>query len=344
MTLKRLVFKVKVSVVIPVYNATAHLDDALRSVFSQRNVAEEVIAVDDGSTDGCKELLDRWALRRANFQVVHQTNAGQGAARNRGLELATGDYVYFIDADDALADPDALSRLVEVMERDQLDVLFFDAATEVDADLELSDSVVRARDYIRWHEYSGVYEGRELFAAFLKNRELCVSPCLMLLRRGFLAENGLCFPNERIFYEDNIFMTHVLMASRRTSHRPWQLYVRKVHVGSTVTSEPTLRHLRGYLACYRDVCGLLSRKDWDRRTHAALVDRRVTYKLHVRRLADAHPELVAEMKQTASAAECAEFEDVLDYPLWEKSVNAMRCLRDRGLAFTVRRILFGRQV
>lgn len=331
----------KLSVVIPVFNAAPYLRGCLDSVLTQTLNDIEVICIDDGSTDGSVVLLAEYAARDGRIRVLTQANVGQGVARNRGLERATGEYVYFMDADDELAEPDALSRLAEAMEANRLDVLFFDARTEVDEGVVVSESAVRASDYIRKCEYSGVYSGCELFAAFLKNREFCVSPCLMMLSRSFVEDNRLRFSAERIFYEDNIFMTRVLLAARRTSHRPWQLYVRKVHAGSTVTSEPTLRHLRGYLACYRDACGLLSQDGWDRRTRAALVDRRVIYKLHVRRLADAHPELVAEMKRKV-AAEHAELLLVLDYPIWEKAINAMRCLRDRGLTYTVKRILFGR--
>lgn len=332
----------KLSVVIPVYNAAPYLRGSLGSVLNQTLNDIEVICIDDGSTDGSSAILAEYAARDGRIRVLTQANVGQGVARNRGLERATGEYVYFMDADDELAAPDALSRLAEAMEANRLDVLFFDARTAVDKGVVVSESVVRASDYVRTCDYSGVQSGRELLAAFLKNREFCVSPCLMMLRRGFVDENRLRFPEARIFYEDNIFMTRVLLAARRASHRPWQLYVRKIHAGSTVTSEPTLRHLRGYLACYRDACGLLSQDGWDRRTRAALVDRRVIYKLHVRRLADAHPELVAEMKR-AFADESVEIEAALSYPLGEKIVNSFRCLRDRGLLFTVKRVLFGRR-
>ena len=331
----------KLSVVIPVYNVEKYLRVCLDSILSQTLQDIEVVCVDDGSTDGSAAILVEYVVRDGRFCVLTQANVGQGVARNRGLERATGEYVYFMDADDELAEQDALSRLVETMEANHLDVLFFDARAEVDEGIAVSESVVRASDYIRKCGYSGVYSGRELFAAFLKNREFCVSPCLMMLRRSFVEDNRLRFPAERIFYEDNIFMTRTLLAARRTSHRPWQLYVRKVHVDSTVTSKPTLRHLRGYLACYCDACSLLERQDWDRPTRAALVDRRVVYKLHVRRLADSHPELVDELKRKV-AAEHAELLLVLDYPIWEKAINAMRCLRDRGLTYTVKRILFGR--
>jgi len=335
---------VRVSVIVPVFNVASFLHACLDSVVSQTLREIEVVCVDDGSTDGSVEILEKLAEQDPRIRILRQPeNSGQGAARNRGLEEAKGEYVLFADADDELASADALERLVAEAGRERLDALFFDAETRVDAGIVVSPSVVRAEDYIRRQDYSGVSSGRELFARFLGNREYTVSPCLVLLRREFLEKNGVRFPGERIFYEDNIFMTRVMLSAERASHRPWQLYLRKVHAGSTVTSTPTMRHLRGYLACYCDVCELLSRGGWDRRTRIALRDRRAVYKLHVRRLAEAIPELVSAAKGELPASEYDMLREVLVYPFCEKVVNAFRCLRDRGFFFTVKRILCGRQ-
>lgn len=333
----------KVSVVIPVYNAAQHLRGCLDSVLCQTLRDIEVVCIDDGSTDSSGAILAEYAAKDGRLKIATQENRGQGAARNRGMERARGEYVYFMDADDELAAPDALERLVAVADAGRLDALFFDAETRVDEELAVPPSVVSAGDYIRTRDYSKAQSGRELFAAFLRNREYAVSPCLVLLRRAFMEENDIHFPDERIFYEDNIFMTHVLLAAKRVSHRSWRLYLRKVHANSTVTSKPTLRHLRGYLACCRDACELLARGGWDRRTRTALRERRRIYKLHVRRIADANPALVAAAEKEMSAEGYAELCGVLAYPLREKAVNAIHCIRDRGLAYTVRRIFRGRQ-
>ena len=331
------------SVIVPVFNDASWLRDCLDSVSNQTLRDIEIICVDDGSTDGSAAILAEYAAKDKRLKIVTQENRGQGAARNCGLEIARGEYVYFMDADDELAADDALERLVALADAERLDALFFDADTRVDAGIDVLPSVVRAEDYIRRHDYSWVFSGCELFERFLTNREYTVSPCLVLLRRKFLERCGIRFPDKRIFYEDNIFMIRVMLAAERASHRPWRLYLRKVHAGSSVTSAPTMRHLRGYLACYCDVCELLSRGEWSSRTRTVLRDRRAIYKLHVRRLAETNPKLVAEAKGEMSELEYATLREVLVYPFGEKIVNALRCLRDRGLFFTVKRIFCGRQ-
>lgn len=324
----------RLSVVIPVYNAEKYLRQSLDSVFSGSPGDIEVVCVDDGSTDSSPAILAEYAAKDGRLRVLTQANSGQGAARNRGLEIASGEYIYFMDADDELAAPDALARLVAVADADSLDALFFDAETRVDEGIVVPPSAVRAEDYIRRRDYSSVRTGQELFAQFLANKEYTVSPCLVLLRRAFLEENAIRFPSERIFYEDNIFMTRVMLAAKRASHRPWRLYLRKVHANSTVTSKPTMRHLLGYLSCYRDACDLLARGGWDRATRSALRARRRIYKLNIRRLAE---------RVAMDAATREELAPILRYPLGEKIVNAFHCLSERGLGFTVKRILFGRQ-
>ena len=134
-----------VSVIIPVFNAAPYLRGCLDSVLAQTLNDIEVICIDDGSTDGTGAILAGRAAQDARIVVLTQANAGQGAARNRGIELARGEFVYFMDADDELAGPDALSQLVEAMEVHRLDVLFFDARTEVDEGVTVSESDGRPR-------------------------------------------------------------------------------------------------------------------------------------------------------------------------------------------------------
>ena len=334
----------RASVVIPAYNAAPWLRACLDSVLGQTLRDVEVTCIDDGSTDGSAEIVEEYAAKDPRVRVLRQSeNLGQGAARNRGLEGARGEYIYFMDADDELAFDDALERLVNEADRERLDALFFDAETRADAGIDVPLSAVRAEDYIRRHDYSGVSSGRELLARFLGNREYTVSPCMVLLRREFLERSRIRFPEGRIFYEDNIFMTRVMLAAERASHRPWRLYLRKVHVGSSVTSVPTMRHLRGYLACYRDVCGLLAQGGWDRRTRTALLNRKRSYKLNVRHMAEDNVQLVDAAKDEMPSSEYVAFREVLVYPFCEKAANAFHCLCERGLAFTVKRILFGRR-
>lgn len=100
----------KFSIIIPVYNVAAYLRECLDSVLGQSFADWEVICVDDGSTDGSGAILDEYAARDERFRIIHQPNAGVSAARNAGLETARGEWLWFVDADDAVH-PDALEWL-----------------------------------------------------------------------------------------------------------------------------------------------------------------------------------------------------------------------------------------
>jgi teichuronic acid biosynthesis glycosyltransferase TuaG len=102
----------RVSVVLAVFNGLPHVREAVESVLSQTHVNWQLIIVNDGSTDGTKEYLNTLSDRR--IEAVHQANAGVSAARNKGLELVRGDYVCFLDADDAYP-PDSLRLRVEYL-------------------------------------------------------------------------------------------------------------------------------------------------------------------------------------------------------------------------------------
>lgn len=104
------------SVVVPVYNVAPYLDECLTSVLGQQLREIEVIAVDDGSTDGSAEILARRAQQDARLKVVRQENAGQGAARNLGVSLARGTFLTFLDADDTLP-PGAYQHAVQTLRR-----------------------------------------------------------------------------------------------------------------------------------------------------------------------------------------------------------------------------------
>ncbi|MGW0865207.1 glycosyltransferase [Streptomyces sp. NPDC002611] len=115
----------RVSVIIPAYNSMPELTECVASVMEQTLGLDkiEIIAVDDGSTDGTADELDRLAGGCPGLRVVHQPNSGgAGGPRNTGLDMAVGDYVFFLDSDDYLG-PDALRRMVAMADENHTDVV-----------------------------------------------------------------------------------------------------------------------------------------------------------------------------------------------------------------------------
>ena len=102
-----------VSVIVPVYNCQRFLADCLDSLLAQKLPSFEIICVDDCSPDRCPQILDEYAEREERVKVIHlQKNSQQAFARNRGMEIARGEYLYLLDSDDMIK-PETLAELYE---------------------------------------------------------------------------------------------------------------------------------------------------------------------------------------------------------------------------------------
>lgn len=111
----------RISVVIPVYNVEKYLRQAVDSVINQSYRNLEIILVDDGSTDNCGAICDAYKNRFGNVKVIHKKNEGLGMARNSGIEIATGEYVYFHDSDDYIAE-DEVEKLHNAIKKYGVDM------------------------------------------------------------------------------------------------------------------------------------------------------------------------------------------------------------------------------
>ena len=115
-----------VSVIIPVYNVEKYLNQCLDSVIAQTLTDIEIICVNDSSTDGSLGILEEYEKKDKRIRVVTQPNSGAGAARNRGLSMASGKYLSFLDSDDFF-EPDMLELAYQKAEEDSADFVVFNS-------------------------------------------------------------------------------------------------------------------------------------------------------------------------------------------------------------------------
>lgn len=227
---------IKVSVIIPVYNAEAFLATCLDSVSAQSLKEIEIICVDDGSTDGSLKILREYAEKNPKIRVFTQPNARQGAARNRALDHARGEYVAFLDSDDVFA-PGALEKLYETASAGTLDMLLL-SCVRVDG---------AGREY-RWsyHDFSKFLPldfPRKCFSWKDCSPELFWRmPCSCwgtFYSRAFLEKHKLRFP-EKIFFEDRPFFFFALMLAERVGILDEALYRYRLNPNSTISSKGKL--------------------------------------------------------------------------------------------------------
>ena len=111
----------KISVIIPVYKVEQYLNRCVESVLRQSYINLEILLVDDGSPDTCGTMCDHWAEKEPRVRVIHKENGGLSDARNAGLDVATGDYIVFVDSDDYIA-VDMILNLYRALKENDADM------------------------------------------------------------------------------------------------------------------------------------------------------------------------------------------------------------------------------
>lgn len=235
----------KCSVVIPIYNVERYLHDCIDSVLMQNTSEDyEIILIDDGSPDGSGAICDRYAQNHTNIRVFHDTNHGVSHARNMGIDLAKGEYILFLDADDLL------------------ELNFFETLTP------LLDSAV---DVIRYGHHRLYEDGTKerchlqllpkgesgkTYLTHLFERNLVPSfyPWCYLYRKAFLSGHKIRFREDLKVSEDFEFNMRVYAMAQRIVGVDQPLYQYRIRAGSvtaTVSGKKLMDNLTTKAAYFR---------------------------------------------------------------------------------------------
>ncbi|MBQ3216121.1 MAG: glycosyltransferase [Oscillospiraceae bacterium] len=227
----------KVSVVLPVYNVSAYLEECIRSLMEQDYQNIEIIPVNDGSKDASGQILDDLAAEDARVKPIHKENGGAASARNAGIDAATGEFICFVDSDDAV-ELNYISHLVESAEKEQADI----------AVCGFSYWSQNANKLCNGETPDGIYEGREYLARFLKDWS-CSLLWNKIYRREVVGDIRMA-TGHRV--DDEYFTYQVVMNSRKvvvTSPHLYRYRLRKSSVMQDVakTNEPIMLDRIGYM-------------------------------------------------------------------------------------------------
>ena len=198
-----------VSVIIPCYNAEKNLAQCIDGICRQTLEQIQIICVDDGSTDTTLEILQDYQKKDPRIQVIRQQNAGAGAARNAGLERATGEYLSFLDADDFF-EPDMLEKAVAAAEKWQAEFVVFRADRYYPAKnrYEPMPWAVRNSDLPPYMPFPYRQLAGNVFLSFVG------WAWDKLYRRSFVEEHGLRFQEQRTT-NDMLFVFSALVVAKR---------------------------------------------------------------------------------------------------------------------------------
>lgn len=228
---------VKISIVIPIYNVEFYIEDCITSIGLQDYRDFEVVLVDDGSPDNSCAIAEKIASKfQLQYKVIHQSNQGVSAARNKGIKEANGEYILMVDADDIL-NPSFLSHYVHEFSRlNRKDVIFSNFKI-VDKDKKF-ESITK---------YGSVqdFTSRQAQHKFLYHEIKFLLPTLMV-RKDFLVGNNIWFDNLVRYSEDVQFIWKVLACADNVKFINLDLYNYCLHSNSTMTSSNSAKIKTGF--------------------------------------------------------------------------------------------------
>ncbi len=212
-----------VSIIVPVYNVSQYLDYCLASICNQTYSKIEIILIDDGSTDASASICDDWAEKDARIRVFHKNNGGLSDARNFGLANAKGDYVTFVDSDDAVA-PIYVERLMRLVLDENADIAICDLL-HCRSDLEIEYSL--CKDHF-------IYSSEEAIVEMFYQKSFLVAACGKMFKSSYFRE--IRFP-VGLLYEDSAIMYLLFEQASLICYEPSGLYA-YFHRGDSITTRP----------------------------------------------------------------------------------------------------------
>ena len=190
----------KFSIIVPIYNVEKYLDRCVDSLLKQTYQDIEIILVDDESPDGCPQKCDEYKKSDSRVRVIHKVNGGLSDARNAGLEIARGEYIIFVDADDYI-DIDTCERLCNYANKN-VDIIIANAFVEGGV-VDLTHIVTK-----------DILTGQEYLLDAYKNYKAPMAAWLNIYKRLFLKENNLFF-KKGILHEDEEFTPRAFLKANQ---------------------------------------------------------------------------------------------------------------------------------
>lgn len=219
----------KISIIIPVYNTEKYLKMCIESVLGQTYQNIEVICVNDGSIDDSGKILDIFAEKDSRLKVIHKKNGGVSAARNDALEIATGDWIGFIDSDDYISDV-MYETMMEANREEKADIIscgYYLAYEEKNVLAEnkkpVPDKAVATKSFLRYVYERDVYKG---VASYLWTR--LISRDLLYGEDGALITR---FATDLDMSEDLLFLAEVMLRSESSLYveKPMYYYLQRAN-------------------------------------------------------------------------------------------------------------------
>lgn len=204
------------SCIVPVYNAEQYLEKCIGSLLQITSISVEIILIDDGSTDSSPILLDKYAESNPNIKVIHQNNKGVAVARNTGIDIATGEYIAFIDSDDWVV-PQELTRLYNCAQHNNADMILGNILYISPEDYTYSPFLPLPKSVT---EYP--LSGKKCAIELLRYNKMVPMATSYLYRRQWINQYHFYFKS--ILHEDELWTIQTMCLAEKIICTEWTFY------------------------------------------------------------------------------------------------------------------------
>lgn len=230
-----------ISIIIPAYNVENYIDESIQSVLNQTILPDEIIIINDGSTDKTFDKLKNYSLNDL-VTVVHTHNMGQGLARNKGIELSKSEYIYFFDSDDLL-EKNFIERMRDNINKyNNPDIILFSGQSFFDEQYNSAINFFPNYDRKINEYFNNSYN---VISTLMSNNSFYASPCLYISRKDLWEKKSLAF--KPILHEDEDLIFQLMAHSTSSVILKDVFFHRRVRSNSVMTKKKSFKNLQGYL-------------------------------------------------------------------------------------------------
>ncbi|MFK3619438.1 glycosyltransferase family 2 protein [Pasteurella multocida] len=228
-----------ISIILPTYNCSDYLDRSIMSVIRQSYSNWELLIIDDGSSDNTKEICNYYCSIDKRIKYFHHKNKGVSYSRNRGIQLSSGQYICFLDADD-MYHPEFCKELLP-QDNEKYDIVHAGFIYKKDSRIQKSITF----------PYSGNI--LEHYITCLSKQEHPFSICSILIRRDFILDNGIYFSKDKKNAEDTEFIIKLLLLANTKNIEKVLFTYFQDRKGSATSSTSVIEQIISILNMYKDI-------------------------------------------------------------------------------------------
>ena len=256
--------KVAFSIILPVYNVEKYLEVCLDSIYNQSFQDFEIIAINDGSTDGSLDILNAYRDKYGKMMIITQENKGLSATRNVGVSYAKGEFICYVDSDDLIS-PVTLEKIYYHFD-EIVDMVAYNHIY-VDERFELSELDIYKEPEIK--PLKG--NGKEVYMSLSKVDKYRNMACRICIRRTFLDEIGITFV-EGIFYEDVMYTLICYLKAKFMVYIDDELYVYRRREGSITCSTKFAKGADSYISVLAQLIDYLGEEIYDEKIEECILN------------------------------------------------------------------------